>query len=326
MVVGFSIISLSFVVLHHRTEANLPVYRKHMDKHDRPYKCPAEGCEKLPGFTYSGGLLRHEREVHNKHGGPRKQLNCPHQNCKRHTGKGFSRQENLNEHLRRVHTDTSALEEAGVMNGMGQEQQAVQDLSEGGEPGAKRKRRSTGGAGLSVEDELREENKKLRLEVDSLKRAHQDLIRQISQITGQNHNYLNNLSDPQMQQQATMQVQQAPMQATMQQPQIQNQMAQNNLQQQMPQTQMQQPQIQQPQMQQPMQQLQQAQQAQQVQQAHQQQQQQMPQPPSAQQIVQQIASQQQAQQAAQQAANQAQQQAAQVQQALPQRMPSAPMM
>lgn len=306
-----------------------------MDKHDRPYKCPAEGCEKLPGFTYSGGLLRHEREVHNKHGGPRKQLNCPHQNCKRHTGKGFSRQENLNEHLRRVHTDTSALEEAG-MNGMSQEQQAVQDLSEGGEPGAKRKRRSTGGAGQSVEDELREENKKLRLECENLKRAHADLIRQISQITGQNHSYLNNLADPQMQQQATMQVQQqqAPMAAMQPQMQQQNQLSQNNLQQQqqmpqsqMPQSQMQQPQMQQPQMQQP-----QMQQLQQAQQAHQQQQQ-MPQPPSAQQIVQQIASQQQAQQAAQQAAThqaqqqvQAQQQAAQVQQALPQRMPSAPMM
>jgi hypothetical protein len=44
-------------------------WSKHMDKHDRPYKCPADGCEKLPGFTYSGGLLRHQREVHNLHGG-----------------------------------------------------------------------------------------------------------------------------------------------------------------------------------------------------------------------------------------------------------------
>lgn len=84
-----------------------------MDKHDRPYKCPADGCEKLPGFTYSGGLLRHQREVHNLHGGPRKQLNCPHPNCKRHSGKGFSRQENLNEHLRRVHTDAGQLENGG---------------------------------------------------------------------------------------------------------------------------------------------------------------------------------------------------------------------
>ncbi|KAI0881810.1 uncharacterized protein GGS22DRAFT_171972 [Annulohypoxylon maeteangense] len=77
---------------------------KHMDKHDRPYKCLSVECEKLAGFTYSGGLLRHEREVHGKHGGPRNPLNCPHGNCKRHEGKGFSRMENLNEHLRRVHT------------------------------------------------------------------------------------------------------------------------------------------------------------------------------------------------------------------------------
>ncbi|KAG5982533.1 hypothetical protein E4U55_001753 [Claviceps digitariae] len=76
-----------------------------MDKHERPYRCPAAGCENLPGFTYSGGLLRHEREVHGKHGGPKNTVNCPHPNCKRHTGKGFSRQENLNEHLRRVHTN-----------------------------------------------------------------------------------------------------------------------------------------------------------------------------------------------------------------------------
>lgn len=78
-----------------------------MDKHDRPYKCGAVGCEKLPGFTYSGGLLRHEREVHGKHGGPKNPLHCPHESCKRATGKGFSRLENLNEHLRRVHTHSA---------------------------------------------------------------------------------------------------------------------------------------------------------------------------------------------------------------------------
>ena len=32
-----------------------------MDKHDRPYKCMEPGCDKIQGFTYSGGLLRHER-------------------------------------------------------------------------------------------------------------------------------------------------------------------------------------------------------------------------------------------------------------------------
>lgn len=93
-----------------------------MDKHDRPYKCGAIGCEKLPGFTYSGGLLRHEREVHGKHGGPKNPLHCPHESCKRATGKGFSRLENLNEHLRRVHThnvDGTAATNHGGIGGMG---------------------------------------------------------------------------------------------------------------------------------------------------------------------------------------------------------------
>src|ERR1700761_1090701 len=70
--------------------------RKHMDKHDRPYHCDHPSCAKLQGFTYSGGLLRHEREVHGKHGGPKAQLMCPYEDCKRHSGKGFTRKENLN--------------------------------------------------------------------------------------------------------------------------------------------------------------------------------------------------------------------------------------
>jgi len=130
-------------------------WSKHMDKHDRPYKCPADGCEKLPGFTYSGGLLRHEREVHGKHGGPRKQLNCPHPNCKRHTGKGFSRQENLNEHLRRVHTD------AGPQDG-----EATEEEHEDSKVGQKRKR-----AAPSNRDDVREELKRLRVENEELKRT-----------------------------------------------------------------------------------------------------------------------------------------------------------
>jgi hypothetical protein len=127
-----------------------------MDKHDRPYKCPSDGCEKLPGFTYSGGLLRHQREVHNLHGGPRKQLNCHYPNCKRHSGKGFSRQENLNEHLRRVHTAPAGENAADE----------TEDDSSEGRPW-KRKR---GNNGL-VEDDVRVELNKLRLENDELRRS-----------------------------------------------------------------------------------------------------------------------------------------------------------
>lgn len=155
-----------------------------MDKHERPYRCPAEGCENLPGFTYSGGLLRHEREVHGKHGGPKNTVNCPHPNCKRHTGKGFSRQENLNEHLRRVHTSVDgatppAVDVANSPN---------DDESE--KSGAKRKRRSSDSN--SAHDELtelrdevkrvREENAKLKLEMEQQSQHSLAMMAQIAEL------------------------------------------------------------------------------------------------------------------------------------------------
>ena len=78
-----------------------------MDKHNRPYVCEDPGCEKVRGFTYSGGLRRHQREVHRQHGGPKTSRMCPYRDCKRSVGVGFSRKENLQEHLRRCHRGAS---------------------------------------------------------------------------------------------------------------------------------------------------------------------------------------------------------------------------
>jgi len=168
-----------------------------MDKHDRPYKCPSEGCEKLPGFTYSGGLLRHQREVHNLHGGPRKQLNCPHPNCKRFSGKGFSRQENLNEHLRRVHTDAAEILAA-----------ALESDEEGSEvAGMKRKRPRDDGV------DLRMEMKRLRKENEELKRQAELQTSQTNELMRQLQN-LQNLVGTRIQQVAAHATHQAP-QATM---------------------------------------------------------------------------------------------------------------
>lgn len=84
-----------------------------MDKHNRPYLCEEIGCERIQGFTYSGGLHRHQREVHHKHGDPKISCLCPHRDCQRSiVGRGFTRKENLAEHLRRVHrgdVDESAM-------------------------------------------------------------------------------------------------------------------------------------------------------------------------------------------------------------------------
>lgn len=139
-----------------------------MDKHERPYRCEHEGCEKLSGFTYSGGLLRHEREVHNKHGGPKKTLNCPHQSCKRFTGKGFSRQENLNEHLRRVHTE-------GTTSPPPPDGDGAHAASEDGdgERGLKRKRDSVDGD--EGEGDVAAEAKRLRMENEQLRRENEQL-------------------------------------------------------------------------------------------------------------------------------------------------------
>ncbi|KAH7082405.1 hypothetical protein FB567DRAFT_105753 [Paraphoma chrysanthemicola] len=82
-------------------------WSKHMDIHDRPYKCIIEGCEKLQGFTCSGSLLRHTLQIHILHRGPKNSTFCPFTDCKRNSGAGFTREENRAEHIRRVHRRTS---------------------------------------------------------------------------------------------------------------------------------------------------------------------------------------------------------------------------
>ncbi len=42
-------------------------WNKHMDRHERPYKCHEAGSGPNPGFTYSGGPLMHQGEVHKMH-------------------------------------------------------------------------------------------------------------------------------------------------------------------------------------------------------------------------------------------------------------------
>jgi hypothetical protein len=155
---------------------------KHMDKHDRPYKCNVKGCEKLQGFTYSGGLLRHEREVHKMHGGTKKSLFCPFNDCKRSSGAGFTRKENLAEHIRRVHRRTSM---SADMHGLIIRRETMDgsplvesrhtsesphtrtvDFREDNElpPLLKRKRESDSGLSDRDSEDLRAEVKRLRLE------------------------------------------------------------------------------------------------------------------------------------------------------------------
>lgn len=128
-----------------------------MDKHTRPYLCNLPGCEKIRGFTYSGGLSRHQREVHRQHGGPRASYMCPHQDCKRSTGSGFSRKENLQEHLRRVHRQVGDAEA---------DLQATRDTTAEAPGPPKRRRRRVDDEEDEAEPVLREPRKRRRNDED----------------------------------------------------------------------------------------------------------------------------------------------------------------
>ena len=146
-----------------------------MDKHERPYVCEEPECDNIRGFTYSGGLLRHQREVHRQHGGPKASCKCPYPDCKRHVGEDFSRKENLAEHLRRVHrkvgADQTQLEDS----------ESVKNTS--GAPGTRRKRRRAvpddDGDG---EEDLEQEVKKLKKQLQEKDERLEKLERQVQML------------------------------------------------------------------------------------------------------------------------------------------------
>ena len=167
-----------------------------MDKHERPYKCDKPQCAKLLGFTYSGGLLRHEREVHGMHGGPKEQLFCPIKHCKRHTEQGFTRRENLQEHLRRVHKlqDVDSVEAAAQDAPTPGTAPSDHDSEDEGRA-SKRKRMSVVSQNEELpEEDVRAELKKLRLDNFELKRMWEaqreeigEMKQQLKQLTTQQH-------------------------------------------------------------------------------------------------------------------------------------------
>ncbi|KAH6684225.1 hypothetical protein B0J14DRAFT_664041 [Halenospora varia] len=74
--------------------------RKHMDKHERPYKCPENNC-KTPDFASAGDLKRHQHSIHGKH-----TFTCSVLTY------------NLAEHMKRVHKadQTSLIQRFGEMS------------------------------------------------------------------------------------------------------------------------------------------------------------------------------------------------------------------
>ncbi len=144
-----------------------------MDKHERPYVCEEPECDNIRGFTYSGGLLRHQREVHRQHGGPKASCMCPYPDCKRHVGAGFSRKENLAEHLRRVHRD------AGADQTQHEGSESAQKPPGTSKPERKRRRAVPNDDGDSEEEDLEQEVKKLKRQLQEKDERLEKLERQV---------------------------------------------------------------------------------------------------------------------------------------------------
>ncbi|KAH8683254.1 hypothetical protein BGZ60DRAFT_215376 [Tricladium varicosporioides] len=71
-------------------------YKKHTDKHTRPYKCTEDDC-KVKNFATVGDLKRHQRSLHGN-----RIYTCPLPSCKRYRH-GFGRKDNLTDHMKRNH-------------------------------------------------------------------------------------------------------------------------------------------------------------------------------------------------------------------------------
>ena len=86
--------------------------RKHMNIHDRPYKCPVTSCmSHSDGFATKGVLDRHKAAKHPNLTPRRgkKEYYCPQQGCHRSIASPeknpFKRKDHLHEHIKRIHNN-----------------------------------------------------------------------------------------------------------------------------------------------------------------------------------------------------------------------------
>jgi hypothetical protein len=179
-----------------------------MDKHERPYRCTINGCDMARGFASKGELGRHNRTVHKLFGGPADMLFCDEQDCPRGPGSGtagFSRKDNLADHMRRKHRQTSTVSASGIRS-VGNANTIVPtdvDLESPQRMGVElaaspqRKRRQISAMGISSQGEdlgdeeeinLRQELKRMRQverdmrnELTKMKRREEELIQELNE-------------------------------------------------------------------------------------------------------------------------------------------------
>lgn len=161
-----------------------------MDKHERPYICTVDGCEHSKGFTAKGDLLRHQRIVHKPDSEQGTLLFCEEPNCARGPRGGpdvaFSRPDNLVQHIRTTHGQSSTNSSAGrrrlaiANDTVSPEVRSESPRRMDDEPttSLQRKRRRTPDTGLSSQNADEEEGEEM-----SLRRELRKALRRVDELT-----------------------------------------------------------------------------------------------------------------------------------------------
>ncbi|KAI0179123.1 hypothetical protein GGR52DRAFT_588879 [Hypoxylon sp. FL1284] len=77
-------------------------FKKHKQRHDKPYKCDVEGCLRIVGFSTPNDLDRHKRSLHPDERAAGNRYRCPIGVC-RTRDKIWPRADNFRAHMKRVH-------------------------------------------------------------------------------------------------------------------------------------------------------------------------------------------------------------------------------
>ena len=179
-----------------------------MDKHERPYRCTIAGCDMARGFASKGELGRHNRTVHKLFGGRAGMLFCDE--CPRGPGggtAGFSRKDNLAEHMRRKHGQTSTVS-ARVIQSVGNantivltdvdlESPRCMGVELAASPQRKRRRIPAMGISSQSEDLGDREEMNLRQKLERMRQVERDMGNELTKMKRREEELIQELNEAQ---------------------------------------------------------------------------------------------------------------------------------
>ncbi|KAI2638942.1 hypothetical protein GGS26DRAFT_580676 [Hypomontagnella submonticulosa] len=86
----------------HKTLKTKSEFKKHKQRHDKPFKCDVKNCTRREGFSTPNDLDRHKRSLHPDENAAGSRYQCPIGAC-RNKEKIWPRADNFRAHMKRVH-------------------------------------------------------------------------------------------------------------------------------------------------------------------------------------------------------------------------------